>query len=315
MSAYHSPLTMLHIVSDAPAAALINGTPAGRADGEGCGLPISGEALLQVFPLGAGMPVSAYISTEPPRMSSDGHMRLFSLPGGVLLARARMSSDLSAGLPHILKTVGFAHNGRSLRASIYYDRVYGLAIEENGSVIFAHAFLSKPVEPLIEIFSSPNGTLIAAGGGPAAVISLIQKPALVASFENARLLRADGGVDVYERVEGLENAEAKHSYTLSGDGVSDAVSAVCINAQYPAHALVCAARQNDRAGAEALLSPSLKKDVAFEDIRAFFGDFNCALPTDDGTLLLAYPPIDGVCPVRSFIFVTADGQIRDISEK
>ncbi len=315
-------LAMLRIFSDEPAVLVIDGSAAGRTGKDGFALPVAGRRfIIQLFALTAGFaPITKYISLEPPGVTAaDETLRLFCLPGGVFELRARFGAGKTPEkLPYVLASLGFASEQKNLKASVYFDRAFGLAVEEGEKVIFSHAFSHSLVSAKITLRPLYGAHFLIAEGmfDGGVEVKIIRPRGNIALLleRNAAFFSAEE--QQTEIVSFYGGTKLRELFMPAGEKTFErpsAVHAADAGAVNLFHALVYAVKNEMEEFAVSLLDASLKNDVGFTELRDFFGDFEDVFQCAEGTAL-TYSEENGAARVRIFGCSVKNEKIANITE-
>lgn len=324
-------LYVLRIISDVPALAVINGSPAGTANKNGLYVNAAkGSLFLTLLPLtdrpSSYLPMTRRITlgSTPALDEADGGMELFILPGGVAVIKAYlMPVDTDIQIPHILAAKNFSLNNAQYRATVYFDRTCNLAIESAGEVIFCTKFehcltlaeiFIKRISNIPHVFAvgqDPSGSQVVA-------VSIKDEPALEFIKNCKSFSFKENGAEILLSMGDPSGFLLKEEYSgeppmLRRTGL---VPPSILPEKKEALSIALYVKHGAEAEAMACLAPSLKGDVSFADLLDFFEDFSFALPEASGedTLALAYPITPHIYNVRIFKFEFQNGLIQNITE-
>jgi len=204
----------------------------------------------------------------------------------------------------------------NLRGSVYFDRVFGFALEQNGKILISGAFERALRDARIR----RKGELcliegIYEGGEELYLLRLDREGpevmrhccAVSAEFREDLLEYAipmEGGTVLRERYSPVDHKVIEKKTEFSAEGSRDVLKA-----------LVYAVRRRDEAFAMSLVAPALRKDAGFEDFCGFLGDFSKIYEDPRGEGLgLCYERGEHVYTVRRLRVVIKNEQIQNIEE-
>lgn len=315
-------LAMLRVFSDEPAFLVLDGSAAGRTGKEGMALPIAGkELMIQLFPLSAGYsPITKSVSFDPPSvMSADDTLGLYAMPGGVFEIHARFRAEKTPDkLPFVLASLAFNSSQRNLKASVYFDRAFGLAVEEGGKVIFSHSFSHSLSSAKIDLRQLYGAYFLIAegffdGGEEIKILSPRGDIRLLLERTASRFTAGESGTEIISVFEGTKIREV---FSPAGENTfsrPSAIYAADTSDEGLFRALLYAVKNGMETLAMSLLSQSLKSDVSFSDMKEFFGDFEGVFKCADGVALF-YGAGGGARRVRIFNFSVKDRKLSNITE-
>ena len=318
----YSSLYMLKIVTNVPALVMIDGVFAGKTDAQGFVLPVSQTQLaIVLYPLTQGAPISKIVNLEKRTMEvAQDRAALYLLPQQQVVLTAQFPEELPCGLPYVLKSLPFAIGNRQMRASIYFDRTFNLAVEEGDAVAFCCAFRAACSSCSLQMRHISGQPFLFAEGGQDERKELIALSLSPISFLFSKDILgfsfSEQGLRVECALEGLQGAALLEQYAMENAKLV-LQSAKLIKkegALSTAEALVYAIKYGDEPFAMSLLAPSLKQEVSFSDLKDFFGEFEALFLQAPHALALCYPLSPRVYDVRTFSLELQGPLISNIAE-
>ena len=224
-------------------------------------------------------------------------------------------------LPYLVAAHGFAFNGQRMRAQVYFDRVPCFSLEENGRILFA---CTLP-------FSAESAKLSTAKiGNEFCVIAELEqakKKALAClAVQSRKLLFCEEYEQYHLSAQiGLElfgpsqrcGYRMIRQYRENPEKPSIRLARLPEEPIDPARAFALAIQHRDSSTALSFLSPSLARELSFEDLLEFFGD---AFPAPEqfcqpGELAFCEKLSEHIFFVRRFALELMGDKISNISER
>lgn len=256
---------------------------------------------------------------EPVIVRDDGLLRVY-LMGEICCVKIFPPFASTPSLPYVVAAHSFSYHGGSFRAQVYFDRVLCFSLEENGRIVFA-----CPLPFMAEagrIFTARVGELFcvfaeleAEEGKMLACIAVQQKKLLFCEPCSSHKA-AQGTFDVISPAGGCGYAVCKRYF---GD-FSHPTRALLRQegeAIDIARAFALAMACGDAEAALSFLSPSLSRELGFEDLREFFSG---AFPAPEefarpGELAFCEALSPHIFCVHRFSLQLQGGKIDNIEER
>lgn len=209
---------------------------------------------------------------EPVIVRDDGLLRVY-LMGEICCVKILPPFSSLPCLPYIVAAHSFSYNGVSFRAQVYFDRVLCFSLEENGRITFACPL--PFAADAGRIFTARVGDLFCAfaeletGSEKMLACIAVQQKKLLFCEPCLSHRLAQGAFDVISPAGGCGYAVRKR---YSGDFSHPACALTRQEGEEAdiARAFARAMQYGDAEAALSFLSPSLSRELSFEDLREFF---------------------------------------------
>ena len=335
-------LPMLIVRSDVPSLIQVNGRLQGEVAPDGyIALPLSdtGDYYVCAIPLSDGnderrFSVTRKLSMQEGALSSPvtGDVDLCAWPGGVYemkISPGSFRADRPPVFPYALSELEWRREDRSRTITLYYENGLRLSAEEEGRVTAGYS-LGDGAGGSLSLLDVGDENLLLVRIGARGFERL-----LALDFDLAPLLEIEGDT-VYvddgcpcsiRRLDTLLGHEERTRYEYTDGEFTALAPELGFFTHAPdrpaddlslATAFCEAVRENRREEAISYLSPSLADSLDFDDIRSFFGDFDCCKPPlsdRSGRLLgLIYHSGGQLKSAQLFSFEFENGLIGNVSE-
>ena len=322
-------LNLLQISSPADGLVYLNGSLAGELLGGQLSLCIPrGRFCLSFSPLEQTddkvyLPFSRILDLseeKPVILRDDGVLNVYLL-GEICCVQLSPPYASTPCLPYLVATHGFSFNGQRMRAQVYFDRVPCFSLEENNRILFA---CTLP-------FSAESAKLFTAKIGNEfcvfAELEQAEKKALACmAVQSKKLLFCEAYTQYHLSPQtGLELFGPSQrcgycvvrQYRENPEKPSIRLARLPDEQIDPAPAFALAMQHRDSASALSFLSPSLARELSFEDLLEFFGD---AFPApaqfcQPGELAFCEKFSEHIFFVRRFSLELRSDKICNISER
>ena len=322
-------LNLLQISSPADGLVYLNGSLAGELLGGQLSLCIPrGRFCLSFSPLEQTddkvyLPFSRILDLseeKPVILRDDGVLNVYLL-GEICCVQLSPPYASTPCLPYLVATHGFSFNGQRMRAQVYFDRVPCFSFEENNRILFA-CTLPFSAESA-KLFTAKIGNefcvfaeLEQAEKKALACMAVQSKKLLFCEAYTQYHLSPQAGLELFGPSQRCGYCVVRQ-YRENPEKPSIRLSRLPDEQIDPAPAFALAMQHRDSASALSFLSPSLARELSFEDLLEFFGD---AFPApaqfcQPGELAFCEKFSEHIFFVRRFSLELMGDKICNISER
>ncbi len=322
-------LNLLQISSPADGLVYLNGSLAGELLGGQLSLCIPrGRFCLSFSPLEQTddkvyLPFSRILDLseeKPVILRDDGVLNVYLL-GEICCVQLSPPYASTPCLPYLVATHGFSFNGQRMRAQVYFDRVPCFSLEENNRILFA-CTLPFSAESA-KLFTAKIGNefcvfaeLEQAEKKALACMAVQSKKLLFCEAYTQYHLSPQAGLELFGPSQRCGYCVIRQ-YRENPEKPSIRLARLPDEQIDPAPAFALAMQHRDSASALSFLSPSLARELSFEDLLEFFGD---AFPApaqfcQPGELAFCEKFSEHIFFVRRFSLELMGDKICNISER
>ncbi|MBQ4061421.1 MAG: hypothetical protein IJD14_01025 [Christensenellaceae bacterium] len=311
-------LYMLKVFSDVPAALVIDSTVAAHTDKEGTAVTVSGsEMFVQIYALmGNYPPICRYISLEHPYMKeTDERCELYMLSESVFEFHAYFNAIGSwRSLPYVLSTINAASDKKVLRASVYCDREFALAIEEGDKVIVSKVFNGNLKSAQLYLKQVANTRLLFAhasgsDGDHLKIVRFSGEIEIVLERQITKIIVEENSITLNSVIYDTEITEVFTSDLSRPQDIRPHENTPQGLLATMVYAAICGHEQ----AAMRLMDPSLSRDVSFSDLKEFIENPLTVRKHEQG-LMLVYAQTEGVSHARILKAAVKNEKIVNIEE-
>lgn len=322
-------LNLLQISSPADGLVYLNGSLAGELLGGQLSLCIPrGRFCLSFSPLEQTdgkvyLPFSRILdlSEEKPVILRDDGILSVYLLGEICCVQLSPPYASLPCLPYLVAAHGFAFNGQRMRAQVYFDRVPCFSLEENGRILFACTLPFSAESAKLSTAKIGNEFCVIAELEQAkkkalACLAVQSRKLLFCEEYEQYHLSAQMGLELFGPSQRCGYRMIRQ-YRENPEKPSIRLARLPEEPIDPARAFALAIQHRDSSTALSFLSPSLARELSFEDLLEFFGD---AFPAPEqfcqpGELAFCEKLSEHIFFVRRFALELMGDKISNISER
>ena len=313
-------LNLLQISSPADGLVYLNGSLAGELLGGQLSLCIPrGRFCLSFSPLEQTddkvyLPFSRILDLseeKPVILRDDGVLNVYLL-GEICCVQLSPPYASTPCLPYLVATHGFSFNGQRMRAQVYFDRVPCFSLEENNRILFACTLPFSAESAKLFTAKIDNEFCVFAE------LEQAEKKALACMAVQSKklLFSPQTGLELFGPSQRCGYCVVRQ-YRENPEKPSIRLARLPDEQIDPAPAFALAMQHRDSASALSFLSPSLARELSFEDLLEFFGD---AFPApaqfcQPGELAFCEKFSEHIFFVRRFSLELMGDKICNISER